>query len=96
MKKKIISVEEFFRLKEMFDGSDEDHELAWEIYNNAYEDKVIIGQLIAKALMFKNRARFVDAVKFKFIANTKEIYAFIDTNTFNDIYTDILKKLIDE
>jgi len=96
MKKKIITVEEFFRLKQMFSGGQEDKELAWEIFDNTYEDKIILSQLMAKALMFKNRQQFIDAVKFEFIADSKKLYAFIEAESFNHIYMDILKKLLDE
>tara|TARA_R100001440_G_scaffold16954_3_gene28717 strand:+ start:1721 stop:2005 length:285 start_codon:yes stop_codon:yes gene_type:complete len=94
MKKKIITVEEFFRLKLMFSGSQEDKELAWEIYDNAYEDKVILNQLMAKALMFEDRQQFIDGVKFEFIANSKNLYAFISAESIEEIYKDILNKLL--
>ena len=94
MKKKVITVEEFFRLKQMFSGSTEDKNIAWEIYENAYEDRVILNQLMGKALMFKDRTNFIDAVKFEFIADSKRIYTFIETNAMNKIYRDILDKLL--
>ena len=46
--------------------------------------------------MFKNRQQFIDAVKFEFIADSKKLYAFIEAESFNHIYMDILKKLLDE
>tara|TARA_R100000742_G_C4254182_1_gene72239 strand:- start:606 stop:899 length:294 start_codon:yes stop_codon:yes gene_type:complete len=94
MKKRVITVEEFFRLKQMFSGSSEDKAIAWEIYDNAYEDKIILNQLMGKALMFNDRTNFIDAVKFEFIADSKKIYTFIETNTMNRIYRDILDKLL--
>ena len=42
-------------------------------YDSQYEDKVIISQLMAKALMFKSRRKFIDTVKFEFIADSKVI-----------------------
>ncbi len=87
-------MEEFFKLKEMFSGTEEDKVIAWEIYDNAYEDKVILNQLMAKALMFEDRTEFIDAVKFPFMADSKKIYAFIDTQSFNEIYKTILNKLL--
>ena len=35
---KVITLEEFFKLKEMFQGLPDDQELAWEIYKNNYKD----------------------------------------------------------
>tara|TARA_R110001592_G_scaffold45643_4_gene145863 strand:- start:1530 stop:1823 length:294 start_codon:yes stop_codon:yes gene_type:complete len=94
MKKKIITVEEFFRLKEMFSGSSEDKKLAWTVYDSAYEDKIILNQLMGKALLFKHRSDFIDAVSMEFIADSKKIYAFIEMNTMTLLYRDILNKLL--
>ncbi len=80
----------------MFNASKEDKEIAWGIFDSQYEDKVIISQLMAKALMFKNRRDFIDTVKFEFIADSKKLYSFIDINTFDKIYMDILNKLLDD
>ena len=96
MKRKIITVEEFFRLKQMFNSVKEDQEIAWEIYDKQYEDKVILNQLMAKALVFKKRNEFIDTVKFEFIADSKKLYSFISINTFDQIYMDILNKLLDD
>ena len=96
MDRKIITVEEFFRLKEMFNASKEDQQIAWEIFDSQYEDKIIISHLMAKALMFKSRRNFIDTVKFEFIADSKKLYSFIDINTFDKIYMDILNKLLDD
>ncbi len=52
---KIISIEEFFRIKEMFSGSEEDKDLALELYNTQYQDKHILNELMLKALLFKDR-----------------------------------------
>jgi len=96
MKRNIITIEEFFRLKEMFSGIKEDQEIAWEIYENQYEDKVILNQLMAKALLFKKRKDFIDTVKFEFVADSKKLYSFIQLNTMDKIYMDILNKLLDD
>jgi hypothetical protein len=60
---KVITVEEFFRLKQMFQGLPDDQELAWEIYKNNYKDDAV-DLLMHKALVFKHRKKFADAVQF--------------------------------
>ena len=96
MKRNIITIEEFFRLKEMFSSVKDDQEIAWEIYDKQYEDKVILNQLMAKALMFKKRNEFIDTVKFEFVADSKKLYSFIKLNHMDQIYMDILNKLLDD
>tara|TARA_R110002051_G_scaffold321795_2_gene410418 strand:+ start:222 stop:515 length:294 start_codon:yes stop_codon:yes gene_type:complete len=96
MKKKIITIEEFFRLKQMFSGSIEDKELALEIYENAYEDSIILHQLMGKALMFKDRTEFIDAIKIEFIADSQRIYTFIKVSSMTRIYREILNKIIND
>ena len=98
--KKIITLDEFFTYKEMFQGLPEDQALACELYNNAdYENKDIIDTLMAKALMFKSRLDFCKAVKYSYVLPTftiQEIYVFIEKQKVDGIYMEILKKIRDE
>lgn len=97
MKKKIITLDEFFKYKEMFSGLQEDKELALHMYNNTnYEEKEVVNRLMAKALMFKDRVDFCIAVKFSFVINsldTNKIYTFIEKSKVDNIYMDILRKI---
>jgi hypothetical protein len=97
MKKKIITLDEFFKYKEMFSGLQEDKELALHMYNNTnYEEKEVVNRLMAKALMFKDRVDFCIAVKFSFKINsldTNKIYTFIEKSKVDNIYMDILRKI---
>ena len=97
MKKKIITLDEFFKYKEMFSGLKEDKELAWHMYDNTdYQEKEVVNRLMAKALMFKDRVDFCIAIKYSFQINaldTNKIDAFIKKSKVDNIYMDILRKI---
>lgn len=58
-----ITVKEFFSLREMFMGLDEDFELALENYKNLnFDDKDILDLLFTKSMLFKKRIRFLEAI----------------------------------
>jgi hypothetical protein len=96
-KKKIISIDEFFRMKEMFSGSLEDKELAFEIYKNQYKDRKILDLLMLKALMFNDRKAFAATIKVDFtVGNGKKLYTFLSLEQANEIYKQILDKLMDD
>lgn len=79
----------------MFDGLPEDQSIACEIYRSQFQDIEIIDQLMAKALMFKNRKKFIDAVVFKFKVGTAiSLYNFIDVEEVNSVYKEILDKIM--
>ena len=84
---KIITLEEFFKYKQMFQGLPEDQSLACEIYNNAnYENKEVLDKLMVKALMFEDRVNFCTAVKYTLNVgelSTKKIYAFLEKKKVN-------------
>ena len=94
-KSKIITAEEFFRLRQMFMGLDEDAAIAAEIYKNSdIHQKEIIDILMAKALVFKPRRKFCDAIKFSINLPThKKIYAFMEESQAEEIYFNILKNI---
>ena len=91
---KIIELEEFFRLKEMFQGLPDDQELAWVIYENNYKDDTA-DLLMHKALVFKSRKKFADAVKFidTPILGKQQLYIYIEEKKMHSIYKKILDKL---
>ena len=58
-----ITVKEFFSLREMFMGLDEDFELALENYKNLnFDDKDVLDLLFTKSMLFKKRTRFLEAI----------------------------------
>lgn len=58
-----ITVKEFFSLREMFMGLDEDFQLALENYKNLnFDDKDILDVLFTKSMLFDKRVRFVKAI----------------------------------
>jgi hypothetical protein len=95
MSKKIITIDEFFKLKEMLRGSPEDQEIAFQIYDSQYKDRDILDTLMVKGLVFKDRQKFADAVKYVFPLGTgQNIYAYIEERKINMIYKLILDKLM--
>ena len=92
---KIITAEEFFRLKEMFMGVDEDQAIAVEIYKNSgFANKEIVDLLMAKALVFEPRKKFCDAIKFTFnLPSNKEIYAYMEEQEAEEVYYKILRDM---
>jgi len=58
-----ITIKEFFSLREMFKGLDEDFELALENYKNLdFDDKAIVDLLFTKSMIFDKRKRFTEAI----------------------------------
>ena len=58
-----ITVKEFFSLREMFTGQEEDFELALENYKNLnFDDKEILDLLFTKSMLFEKRIRFMKAI----------------------------------
>ena len=79
----------------MFNGLPEDQDIACEIYRSQYQNREIIDQLMAKALVFENRKKFIDAVVFKFKVGTSIfLYNFIDIEEIDSVYTEILNKIM--
>ena len=94
---KVITVEEFFRLKQMFQGLPDDQELAWEIYKNNYKDDAV-DLLMHKALVFKHRKKFADAVQFidQPKVSKQALYIYIDFYKAESIYKKILDKIMNQ
>ena len=94
---KVITLDEFFKLKEMFQGLPDDQEMAWEIYKNNYKDDAI-DLLMHKALVFKHRKKFADAVQFidPPIVGRQALYYYIDIHKADSIYKQILDKIMNQ
>jgi hypothetical protein len=59
----LITIKEFFSLREMFMGLDEDFQLALENYKNLnFDDKDILDLLFTKSMLFDKRTRFLKAI----------------------------------
>jgi|TARA_R110000764_G_scaffold41539_1_gene93466 hypothetical protein len=96
-KKKIITIDEFFRLKQMLSSSEEDQEIAFEIYSNQYKDRNILDPLMHKALLFKDRKTFQATVKVDLVTQTgKALYIFLAEEHADEIYKQILDKLMND
>jgi hypothetical protein len=96
-KKKIITIDEFFKLKQMLSSSKEDQEIAFEIYSNQYKDRNILDPLMHKALLFKNRKDFQATVKVDLVTQTgKALYIFLAKEHADEIYKQILDKLMND
>jgi len=58
-----ITIKEFFSLREMLVGLNEDFELALENYKNLdFDDRDILNLLFTKSMLFEKRTRFVKAI----------------------------------
>jgi hypothetical protein len=58
-----ITVEEFFSLREMFMGLDEDIQLALENYKNLdFDDKDLLNLLFTKSMLFSKRMFFANSI----------------------------------
>lgn len=93
-----ITVKEFFLLREMFMGLDEDFELALENYKNLnFDDKDILDLLFTKSLLFDKRVRFVKAIDKSYISEqliSKNINSVIKNAGDYVVYKKILLKIL--
>mgnify|MGYP003631171553 CR=1 FL=1 len=97
MKRKIITIDEFFRLKQMLSGPKEDQEVAFDIYSKQYKDRNILDPLMHKALLFKNRRDFASTIKVDITSKTgKSLYVFLAEEQADEIYKQILDKLMND
>tara|TARA_R100001463_G_scaffold130888_4_gene190583 strand:+ start:14 stop:316 length:303 start_codon:yes stop_codon:yes gene_type:complete len=98
MKKK-ITVEEFFRIKQMLQGLPDDRALGCVMYNNSnYADKDILDKLMCKALMFDARVKFCIAINYGIKLGSlklSRIYQSLERRDADKVYIDILRKIKD-
>ncbi len=94
----LITVKEFFSLREMFMGLDEDFELALENYKNLdFDDKEILDLLFTKSMLFDKRTRFLKAISKTYTSEAlvgKSINSAIKNAGDYAVYKKILLKLL--
>jgi hypothetical protein len=93
-----ITVKEFFSLREMFMGLDEDFELALENYKNLdFDDKPVLDLLFTKSLLFDKRTRFLKAIGKTYTSELlvgKKINSVIKDVADYVVYQKILLKIL--
>lgn len=93
-----VTIKEFFSLREMLMGLDEDFELALENYKNLnFDDKEILDLLFTKSMLFDKRKRFVKAFGKIYTAKTllsKNIKYAIKNAGDYIVYKEILLKIL--
>jgi hypothetical protein len=93
-----ITVKEFFSLREMFMGLDEDFELALENYKNLnFDDKDILDLLFTKSMLFDKRTRFIKAIGKTYTSEQligKNINAVVKSTGDYVVYKKILLKIL--
>jgi hypothetical protein len=93
-----ITVKEFFSLREMFMGLDEDFELALENYKNLdFDDKEILDLLFTKSMLFEKRVRFILAIHKTYTSEQligKNINAVVKSTGDYVVYKKILLKIL--
>lgn len=94
----LITVKEFFSLREMFMGLDEDFELALENYKNLdFDDKDILDLLFTKSMLFDKRTRFLTAISKTYTSEElvgKNINSVVKNAGDHVVYKKILLKLL--
>jgi len=94
----LITVKEFFSLREMFMGLDEDFQLALENYKNLnFDDKEILDLLFTKSLLFDKRTRFIKAIGKTYTSEElvgKNINSVVKNAGDYVVYKKILLKLL--
>lgn len=94
----LITVKEFFSLREMFMGLDEDFQLALENYKNLnFDDREILDLLFTKSMLFDKRTRFLSATGRIYKSETlvgKNINSAIKNAGDYVVYKKILLKIL--
>lgn len=94
----LITIKEFFSLREMFMGLDEDFQLALENYKNLnFDDKEILDLLFTKSLLFDKRTRFIKAIGKTYTSEElvgKNINSVVKNAGDYVVYKKILLKLL--
>ena len=91
-----ITVNEFFTLKTLLNGSDEDYQIAISNLNNLeFNDKKIIDHLFVKSLSLKTRRRFLNGSQIGIEHSDSNLigvnlFNYIKKNSNKTIYIDIL------
>jgi hypothetical protein len=93
-----ITIEEFFLLREMFMGLEEDFQLALENYKNLdFDDKDILNLLFTKSLLFNKRLHFMKAIDRLYTSGeliSKNINSAVKDVGDHIVYKKILLKIL--
>jgi hypothetical protein len=93
-----ITLKEFFSLREMFMGQEEDFQLALENYKNLnFDDKDILDLLFIKSMLFDKRIRFHKAISKTYTAEElvgKNINSAVKSVADYVVYQKILLKIL--
>jgi hypothetical protein len=93
-----ITIKEFFLLRKMFMGLDEDFQLALENYKNLnFDDKDVLDMLFTKSMTFEKRTRFIIAIDKTYTSEElvgKNINSVIKNAGDYIIYKKILLKIL--
>lgn len=93
-----ITFDQFFGLRDLLNGSDEDYALAISNLNNLeFNDKKIIDRLLVKSLSLDKRKRFLTGSSLgitRRILIGINLFNYIKENSSKTIYVDILYEIM--
>ncbi|MGK0256315.1 MAG: hypothetical protein ACI81I_000932 [Arcobacteraceae bacterium] len=95
-----ITFNQFFALKDLLNGSDEDYAIAISNLNNLeFNDKKLVDRLLVKSLSLDKRKRFLIGSSLGINKNSKvligiNLFNYIKKNSSKTIYVDILYEIM--
>ena len=95
-----ITFNQFFALKDLLNGSDEDYAIAISNLNNLeFNDKKLVDRLLVKSLSIDKRKRFLIGSSLGINKNSKvligiNLFNYIKKNSSKTIYVDILYEIM--
>lgn len=94
-----ITLKEFFLIRDLLNGSDEDYQIAISNLNNLeFNDKTIVDLLLTKSLFLEKRKRFLNGSQIDFKSNDLligiNLFNYIKENSSKTIYVDILYEIM--
>ena len=95
-----ITLDQFFGLRDLLNGSDEDYAVAISNLNNLeFNDKKIIDHLLVKSLSLDERKRFLTGSSLGITQGYKSLiginlFNYIKENSSKTIYVDILYEIM--
>jgi|TARA_R110000796_G_scaffold38476_5_gene96761 hypothetical protein len=90
-----ITLKEFFLIRDLLNGSNEDYQIAISNLNNLeFNDKTIVDLLLTKSLFLEKRKRFLNGSQIDFKSNDLligiNLFNYIKKNSSKTTYVDIL------
>jgi|TARA_R110000787_G_scaffold38196_9_gene96485 hypothetical protein len=90
-----ITLKEFFLIRDLLNGSDEDYQIAISNLNNLeFNDKTIVDLLLTKSLFLEKRKKFLNGSQIDFKSNDLligiNLFNYIKKNSSKTTYVDIL------